>query len=183
MDQSEAKEGNSSENASGSLPPKPPRKKKKTEDKRLEKAFVLLTACSNQTMNDQCQHFGNMIVAKLRNYDTIWCVIQNEIMSVFLNSNRGFYVRYHHTHLQPINPLQAHFPSGPPKMYPQRINPPPHTSLSSPCSQNPSRSRSGNTSPSPFSQDHNSIPPHSFPTESILPATTTSEENIQVFVE
>jgi len=71
MDQSEAKEGSSSENASESLPPQPPRKKKKTEDQRLEKAFELLTACSNQSMNDECQRFGNMIAAKLWNYDTI----------------------------------------------------------------------------------------------------------------
>ena len=50
-------------------------------------------------MNDVCQHFGNMIVAKLRNYnDTIRCVIQNEVMSVFLNGNGGFHERYHHTH-------------------------------------------------------------------------------------
>jgi len=38
MDQSEAKKGNSSENASESLPPQPPRNKKKTEDHRLEKS-------------------------------------------------------------------------------------------------------------------------------------------------
>jgi hypothetical protein len=31
MDQSEAKEGNSSENASETLPPQPPRKQNKTE--------------------------------------------------------------------------------------------------------------------------------------------------------
>jgi hypothetical protein len=63
-------------------------KKKKTEDKHLEKAFELLTTCSNQTMNNECQHFGNIIAAKLRNYnDTIRCVIQNEIMSVFLIAN------------------------------------------------------------------------------------------------
>ena len=140
MDQSEAKEGNSSENAIESLPPQPSRKKKKMED-RLEKAFQLLTACSNQTMNDECQYFGNMIAAKLRNYDDmIRCVIQKEIMSVFLNANRGFYEHYHQTHLQPINPPQAHFPSGPSKRYPQSINPPPHTSLSSLCSQTPSPS-------------------------------------------
>jgi len=77
MDQSEAKERNSSENASEYLPPQPPRRKNKTEDQRLEKAFELLTACSNQTMNDECQHFGNMIAAKLRNYDTVRCVNQN----------------------------------------------------------------------------------------------------------
>jgi hypothetical protein len=102
MDQSEAREGNSSE----SLPPQSPRKKKKTEDQRLEKALELrvLTTCSNQTMNDECQHFGNMVAAKLRNYnDTVRCVIQNEIMSVFLNANRGFYERYHHTYLQPTS--------------------------------------------------------------------------------
>ena len=91
MDQSEAIEGNSSENASESLPPQPPRKKKKTEDQRLEKAFELLTACSNQTMKDECQNFGTMIVAKLRNYNyMIRCVIQNEIMRIFLNTNRVF---------------------------------------------------------------------------------------------
>jgi len=44
MDQSGAKEGNSSENASESLPPQPPRKKKKMEDQHLAKAFELLTA-------------------------------------------------------------------------------------------------------------------------------------------
>jgi len=138
---------------------------------RLEKAFQLLTACSNQTMNDECQYFGNMIAAKLRNYDDmIRCVIQKEIMSVFLNANRGFYEHYHQTHLQPINPPQAHFPSGPSKRYPQSISHPPHTSLSSLCSQNPSPSFSGNTSPSPY---NNSLLPHSFPTESISPATTS----------
>jgi len=173
MDQSEAREGNSSK----SLPPQPPRKKKKTEDQRLEKAFELLTAPSNQTMNDECQHFGNMIAAKLRNYnDTARCVIQNEIMSVFLNANRGFYERYHH--LQPINPPQAHFQNGPSEMCPQSTNPPPHTSLSFLCSQNSSPPCSGNISPSPFSQCNNSIMPLSFPTESISPATTSSKENI-----
>ena len=183
MGQSEAKEGSSSENVSESLSPQPPRKKKKTEDQRLEKAFELLTACSNPTMNDECQHFGNMIAAKLRNYnDTIRCVIQNEIMSVFLNANRGLYERYHHTHLQPMNPPEAHFPSGPSKMYPQIINPPPHTSLPSHCSQNSSPSCSENTSPLPFSHSNNSLLTQGFPTESISPATS-SEENMQVFVE
>jgi len=61
MDQSKPKGVKSSENASQSPPPQPPRKKKKTVDQRLEKAFELLTACSNQTMNDECQQFGNMI--------------------------------------------------------------------------------------------------------------------------
>jgi len=176
MDQSNAKEEKSSENASESLPPQPPRKKKKTEDQRLEKAFELLTACSNQTMNDECQHFGNMIAAELKNYnETPRFVIQNEIMNVFLNANRGLYERYHRTHLQPNNPPQAHFPRGPSKMYSQNINPPPHTSLSSLCFQNPSPSCSGKTSPSPVSQYNNSFLPRSFSTESISPATSSSE--------
>jgi len=71
-----------------------------------------------------------MIAEKLRNYnETVRCVIQNEIKNVFLNANGGLYKRYHHTHLQPINPPQAHFPSGPSKMYPQSIDPPPHFSF------------------------------------------------------
>jgi len=36
-----------------------------------------------------------------------------------------FYECYLHTHLQPNNPPQAHFPIGSSKMYPQSINPPP----------------------------------------------------------
>jgi len=118
MDQSKSKGGKSSENTSESLPPQRPRKKKKTEDQRLEKAFELLTACSNQTMSDECYHLGNMIATKLRNYnETVRCVIQTEITNVFLNANRGLYEHYHHTHLQPINPSQAHFPSGPSKKH------------------------------------------------------------------
>ena len=129
-------------------------------------------------MKDECRHFGNVIAAQLRSYsETVRWVIQREIMNLFLNANRGFYERYYHTHLQPINPPQAHFPSGPSKMYPQ--------SLPSLSSQNPSPSCSGNTSPSPASQNNNSILSHRFPTENISPSTTCSEENIdtQVFVE
>ena len=72
-------------------------------------------------------------------------------MSFHLNANSGFYERYYDTHLQQINPPEADFPSGPFKIYPQCINPPPHTSLSCLCSQSPSPSSSGNTSPSPLS--------------------------------
>jgi hypothetical protein len=74
MDQSQVKEGNASENASESVPPQPPKKKMKTEDKRLDRAFELLTACSNQALDDDCQHFGDVIAVKLRNYnDTLRC--------------------------------------------------------------------------------------------------------------
>jgi hypothetical protein len=39
-----------------------------THAQNFEKAFEL-TACSKQAISDECQHFGNMIAAKLRNYD------------------------------------------------------------------------------------------------------------------
>jgi hypothetical protein len=58
MAQSEAIERNSSENASESLPPQPPRRKWKTEDQRLEKPFELLTVCSNQTMSKSVKFLG-----------------------------------------------------------------------------------------------------------------------------
>ena len=143
---------------SESLPPQPPRKKKDTEYQRLKKAFVLLTACSNQAMDDEYQHFGNIAAAKLRNYnDTVRYVIQNEIACLFLNANGGFFLyKYcHHTHLHPNNPSPVHFPSGPSNMYPQSINPPPHTSPSSLRSQSPSLS--------PFSQYNNSLLSQVFP--------------------
>ena len=111
--------------------PAPVATKKEKEDGRSASWKRVWIINSLFKPNDECQHFGNMTAAKLRNYnDTIRCVIQNEIMRVFLNANRGFYERYHHTHLQPINPPQAHFLTGPSKMYTQSINPPPNTSLS-----------------------------------------------------
>jgi len=89
------------------------------------------TACSNKALNDECQRFGNMLVVMTR-YG----------VSFRMSDNSGFFGLYHDTHLQSINPPQAHFPSGPSDMYPQSINPPPHTSSPSLHSQNPS--------PSPF---------------------------------
>ena len=99
MDQSKAKKENNLKTRVNPCPRSHQKRKKKTEDQRLEKALELLTACSKRTMNDECQHFGNMIAAKLMNYnETVRCVIQSEIMNVFLNANRGLYERYHHTH-------------------------------------------------------------------------------------
>jgi hypothetical protein len=107
-------------------------KKRMTEGRCLQKASELLPACSNQAMDDECQHFWKMIASELVNYnDMVWFVSQNEIMGIFFNANRGFYELCHHTHLHPNNPPQAHFQIGPSKMYPQSINPPPHNSLSS----------------------------------------------------
>jgi hypothetical protein len=105
-------------------------------------------------------------------------------MVIFLKVNRGFYEHYHHIHLQPTNPPQSNFPSGTSKMYPQSINPHPHTSASSFHSQNPSLSCSGNTCPSLFNHYNNSLLPRSYPKASISSATTSSEEdsNIQVLL-
>ena len=139
-----------------------------------EKKLKALTVCSNQALNDDCLHFGNVMAAKLRNYnDTLRCAIQNDIMRIFLNANSGFYDRYHHTHRQPFNPPQAHFLVG------QSISPL-HTSPSSIYCRSPSTSCSGNTSPSPFSPL-----PHTFSTEIISPDTASSEEiiNVQVLLE
>jgi hypothetical protein len=131
-----------------------------------------LTACSNQALNDDCQHFGNVVAAKLRIYnDTLRCAIQNDIMRIFVNASSGFYDCYHHTVLQPFNPPQAHFLVG------QSISPSLHTSPSSLSSKNPSPSCSGNTSPSPISPL-----PYTFSTESISPDTASSEEVIHVQV-
>jgi hypothetical protein len=111
---------------SESLPPQPPKTKTKTEDKRLDKAFELSTACSNQALDD-CQHFGDVIAVKLRNYnDTLRYAIQN-IMRIFVNANSGSYDHHHRTLLQPFNPPQAHF------LVCQSISAPPHTSPSSLC--------------------------------------------------
>jgi len=179
MDQSKAKEGKSSENASETLPPQPPRKKKKTEDQRLEKAFELLTACSDQTMNDECQHFGNMIAANLRNYnETVRCVIQSDIMNVFLNAIRGFM----NAIITPISSQLANL-----KLTSQVVPILFHTLLFHPSVLKTLLRHVLETllRHQPVSQYNNSILPHSFPTENISPATTYSEENIdtQMFVE
>lgn len=46
------------------------RKKRKVydEDQRLDKAFKILTASTNEK-KDKCQHFGNLVACKLRVYD------------------------------------------------------------------------------------------------------------------
>ena len=85
--------------------------------------FELLTARSNQAINDECHHSGNTTAAILRTcIGSVRCVIQNEITGTFLNAIGGFCERFYRTHLQPINPPQANFPSDPSKMYPQSIN-------------------------------------------------------------
>jgi hypothetical protein len=112
-----------SENINPFLAPQPA---KKTEDQRLEKVFELLTGRSNQAISDGCHHSGNTTAAILRTCsESVRCAIQNEIAGTFLNAIGGFCGHFYHTHLLPINPPQANFPSGPSKMYPQNTNHPP----------------------------------------------------------
>ncbi|XP_069688554.1 uncharacterized protein [Periplaneta americana] len=171
---SQAQKGNPPVQPDKYLPPPPPRKKKKVENQRLEKAFQLLTAYSNQTINDECQHFGNMVAAKLRNFnDSVRCVIESEIMAIFIKANRGFYDHYYPAPLQLTNLPEINSPSVPysvrdspsPSIYPEYSSP----SLQSqnPClslqsqncssaSQSPNSSsslQSQNTSPSLQSQN------------------------------
>lgn len=82
----------------------PLRKRKKlTEDDRLNKAFEILT---NTTLNsDESQDFGNFVAKKLRKYtSTIQCKIQNAIMGIFLDADSGLYEQRYHTYDLPINP-------------------------------------------------------------------------------
>jgi len=154
------------------------RRKTRTEDQRLWKAFELLTSCSNDATNDECQNFGNMTAAKLMDYnDTIRCAMQNEIMNIFLNAKRVLWMLYH-SHLRPLNHLNPT-----PKAVHTKctltvpINPPPHSSPAPLHSQNPP--------PSPFNQHNNSTLSQSFLTASISPVTISLEEvaNIRALLE
>jgi electron transfer flavoprotein alpha/beta subunit len=72
MGQSEAQEGNASENMNEFLSLQLcARAHARTLAQHLEKASELLTACSNQSIKNECQHLGNMIAAELRNYDLL----------------------------------------------------------------------------------------------------------------
>ncbi|XP_045123110.1 uncharacterized protein LOC123511361 isoform X2 [Portunus trituberculatus] len=73
--------------------PTPKSKKPKTSagDQRLDKAFEILTATANQ-VNDENQHFGNLVASKLRRYDDrVRSLIQNDILNVFVRANTGCY--------------------------------------------------------------------------------------------
>lgn len=118
----------------------PAARERETEDQRLWKAFELITACWNQATNDECQNFGKMIPAELRNYNgTKRFAIQNEIISILLNAKRGFMnviIILISSQLNHPNPTSQVVQC---KMYPQSINPPPQNSPSSFHSQNPLR--------------------------------------------
>lgn len=68
------------------------RKRKATkEDRRLDKAFEILET-SSQAIQDDCQHFGNLIAVKLRKFDeNVRTYLESDIMRLFINANKGFY--------------------------------------------------------------------------------------------
>ncbi|XP_063223261.1 uncharacterized protein LOC134531480 [Bacillus rossius redtenbacheri] len=86
----------------------PKKKKQRVEDARLDKAFHILSSTASQ-LNDECQHFGNLVASKLRQYNVdTRCTIENDIMGIFLRANRGFYNNTQNF-IQPHYP--CHFPS------------------------------------------------------------------------
>jgi len=69
-----------------------PRKRKATmEDRRLDKAFEILKT-SSKAIQDDCQHFGNLVAAKLRKFsEDVRTNLESDIMGLFVKANRGFY--------------------------------------------------------------------------------------------
>ncbi|XP_077275857.1 uncharacterized protein LOC143904798 [Temnothorax americanus] len=73
----------------------PPRKRK-IEDQRLNEAYKILQTCASDSTNDESQDFGNLVATKLRKYDKLTqSIVQNEIMNIFLNADRGFHKQTH----------------------------------------------------------------------------------------
>ncbi|XP_070156462.1 uncharacterized protein [Polyergus mexicanus] len=68
------------------------RKRKATmEDKRLDKTFEILQT-SSQAIQDDCQHFGNLVAAKLRKFsENVRTNLESDIIELFVKANRGFY--------------------------------------------------------------------------------------------
>lgn len=68
------------------------RKRKATiEDRRLDKEFEILQT-NSQTIQDDCQHFGNFVAAKLRKYsEDVRTNLENDIIGLFVKANRGLY--------------------------------------------------------------------------------------------
>lgn len=69
------------------------KKRKKSKDDRLDKAFKLLTgSLSNSLPDDESQDFGNFVAKKLTKYSyKTQGAIQNAIMGIFLNADNGLY--------------------------------------------------------------------------------------------
>ncbi|XP_011860828.1 PREDICTED: uncharacterized protein LOC105557984 [Vollenhovia emeryi] len=93
-----------------------PRKRKATmEDRRLDKAFQILET-SSQVMQDDCQHFGNLIAAKLRKLsEDERTYLESDIMGLFVKASRGFYNLpstcnyFLRQHMQPATHQTSHF--------------------------------------------------------------------------
>jgi len=61
------------------------------EDRRLNKTFKILKT-NNQTIQDDCQHFGNLVAAKLRKFnEDVRTNLESDIMGLFVKANKGFY--------------------------------------------------------------------------------------------
>lgn len=68
-------------------------RKRKTiwEDRRLNKTIKILKT-NNQTIQDDCQHFGNLVAAKLRKFnEDVRTNLESDIMGLFVKANKGFY--------------------------------------------------------------------------------------------
>lgn len=62
-----------------------------TEDRRLDEVFEIHKT-SSQTISDECQHFGNLVAAKLRKFnEDVRTSLESDIMELFVKANRGFY--------------------------------------------------------------------------------------------
>ncbi|XP_075227000.1 uncharacterized protein LOC142327660 [Lycorma delicatula] len=89
--------------------PMVPKKKKKriheeiSYDKHNQVGFVTHIT-SNNDNNEDCQHFGNMIAAKLRKYtEEVRTHLQNEIISLFVKANTGYYsTQYNYPANRPV---------------------------------------------------------------------------------
>lgn len=75
------------------------KRKKKTEDDQLDKAFKILTATAALNFtSDESQDFGKFVAKKLRKYSSrTQGFIQNAIMRTFLNADNGLYEQGYHT--------------------------------------------------------------------------------------
>jgi len=78
----------------------------------LDTAFQLLTKCASTASNNEYEDFGNMVTKKLRLYpNRIRSAMQNDIMSIFLKADTGFYNQpYFQNSFQPQQNYPAYIP-------------------------------------------------------------------------
>lgn len=159
----------------------PTRKRKKTEERRTDKSTNNLNSnASTSQNNDESQDFGNLVAKKLRKYDNLTqCAIQNAIMVIFLNADKGFY-EYNHEPPTPFNYLHCQLDT-PPKNTDQQCQ------SSDMYTHNPNNTISPSHSPTRENDDN----PHSQDAEcdngldrksnsSTPPPDTTSDEEFSL---